>query len=121
MNKNQKKITATVSGLAAAATVAISSIGIMSMNTEELNYSINAINQYRYELTIDEPKSESIDKVELYCNDGLVDYTLLPDGSLNSVPLIFSNLDNLKIKMYKQGEEVGSAKFDENGKLIYKH
>lgn len=121
MNKNQKKITATASSLAAAAAIALGSIGIINSQTEKLNYEVYVVNQYVSEIAIDEPKTESVDKIELYCNGDYVDNTILPDGTIKSIPLVFTNLENLEIKMYKQGKNVGTATFNEKDELIYKH
>lgn len=119
MNKNQKKITAMASGIGAVAVAAGTMLGVMSGTVEELDYNMYVVSPYVTEMKIEEPKGISIDKVELYCNGELVDDTLLPDGTLKSIPLIFTDLENLEIKMYQKGKSKGTAKFDEDDKLIY--
>ncbi len=121
MNKNQKKVTATASGLAATAAIAFSMLGIMGGTEETLNYDIYVVSPYVSEIKIDEPKGESIDKIELYCNGEFVDNALLPNGTIQSIPLVFTDLENLEIKLYKRGKSAGTAKFDEDDKLIYRH
>ena len=120
MNKNQKKVTAMTSGIAALAIAAGTIVGVMSNTSIEIPYNTYVVNQYVTEMSIGEPEGENIDLVELYCNGSLVDNTILPDGTFKSIPLVFTDLQNLEIKCYSTGKEKGSATFDENNKLIYK-
>ena len=120
MNKNQKKVTTMTSGIAAVAIAAGTMIGTMSNNSIEIPYDTYVVNQYVTEMSIEAPKDENIDLVELYCNGEIVDNTILPNGTFKSIPLVFTNFQNLEIKCYSTGKEVGNATFDENNKLIYK-
>lgn len=103
--------------------VVTAAVGTSLLSTPSINidYDINNVNEYVTQLSIEEPKNEDIDLIELYCNDKLVDKSIFPDGSFQSVPLIFTNLNNLEIKMYKQGQYVGSAKFNDKRELIYEN
>lgn len=121
MNKNQKKVTAMTSSIAAVAIAAGTMLGVMTGTEEKLDYNIYVVSPYVSEIEIEEPKGESIDKIELYCNGEFVDNALLPEGTIQSIPLVFTDLENLEIKLYKQGKSAGTASFNENDELIYRH
>lgn len=117
-NKNKKKLTG-MGGIIGAGVVTAGIIaGVTYTSPIEVPYSLEVVNQYVTELKIEMPEKENVDKVELYCNDEYVGNGLLPDKGIRSIPLIYSNLDNLSLKMYEHGKVVGTGKFKDN-KLIY--
>lgn len=120
MTKNSKKISAMSGGIGAVAVAAGILVGTMTPEKIEIPYEVYQVNQYVSEMKIDIPQEESVDLVEMYVNDSYVDNALMPDGTFKSIPLVFTECNNLTFKMYKQGNVCGTADFDENDKLIYK-
>lgn len=70
-------------------------------------------------MTLDVPDELSADIAELYLNGAEVDKMLLPNGSIKAIPLVFSDTDNLSIKLYRLGEQVGTVEF-KDGKAVLK-
>ncbi len=121
MTSNKKKVTIMSSTIGAIAIAAGTTLGILYNNQTELQYNISNVNEYVVEMKIEEPKEENIDLIELYCNDNFVDNTILPDGAFRSIPLVFTDLENLEIKCYSKGKEKGIASFNKDNKLIYRN
>lgn len=119
MTKNSKKISAMSGGIGAVAITAATLVATLTPHPVEIPYNIYVESQYVSEMEIKIPQEESVDLVELYVNDSYVDNALMPDGTFKSIPLVFTNHDNLTFKMYNQGEVCGTGAFDENDKLIY--
>lgn len=109
MNKKTKKgIGVSVASIFVAATLAL--FGISGENVSEVNYTIEEKGNIA-EMTVDVPEEMSADIVELLCNGETVTKALMPSGKLMTIPLVFSNLDNLELRLYKRGEVVGVGKF----------
>ena len=107
MNKKQ----GIIGGTAAACAAAL----IMTMSggqVAEIDYEIIPQNEYVYTMTIDVPDELNVDIVELLLNDTEVDKVCLPENSFASVPLVFENLENLELKLYRRGRCVGTAEFE---------
>lgn len=86
--------------------------------TLEIPYSFKDGSDRTKTLIIDVPDELSIDIATLYVNDAEVATALLPtDAKFTSIPVVFENLENLEIKLYRMGEEIGSARFI-NGILL---
>lgn len=119
MNTNQKKITGTIASVTAAAAVALGSVGILSNQKTEIPYQVNVVNQYVSELVVEPPAKESVDIMTLYLGEGKISTALLPNETLKSIPLMFTDLENLKIDCYKQGKIIGEITFDDNDKCFY--
>lgn len=69
-------------------------------------------------LIIDVPAELSVDIATLYVNDAEVATALIPTFSkFTTIPVVFENLENLEIKLFRMGEEIGSARFI-NGILL---
>lgn len=109
--KKGKKIMAGVASVFAAATIAF--FGLNVDTTTEIEYKLVEGDKVT-ELSITPPEDAKVDIAELYCNESLVTKTALPDGKLKSLPLIFSDLDNLELRFYKLGEFAGVGTFKEN-------
>lgn len=109
-----KRYAAGIAGGAAAAVAAAALIMGSSGGTEiELTYEITQKNEYVTEMRIEAPDELSADIAELDLNGAEVDKTLLPDGKFESAPIVFSDLSNLEIKLYRLGEQVGTARFED--------
>lgn len=107
MSKKKKEA---VAGIAALFTAAMVMFGISGEKAVEVNYSI-VTGESVCEMSVDMPENISADIVSLYCNDGLVTKTVLPNGTLKSVPIVFSDLENLELRFYKLNELIGIGKF----------
>lgn len=119
MNQNnKKKITGITSILSAGIVTAGIVAGVTYNSIIEVPYEIKIVNQYLSSLEINMPQKENVDLVELYCNGNYVDNALLPNDKLIAIPLIYTNLDNLSLKMYNHGKQIGTGKFKDD-KLIY--
>lgn len=106
-----KKAASGVVAVFAAATLAF--FGLNGNTAIETKYEIIKGDKVA-ELVIYPPEDVGVDIVELYCNESLVTKTLLPEGRLKSIPLVFSDLKNLELKLYKRGKVEGIGKFDED-------
>ena len=107
-SKTKKGIGVSVASIFVAATLAL--FGISGDNITEADYSIEEKGNIA-EMTVDVPEEMSADIVELLCNGETVTKALMPNGKLMTIPLVFSNLDNLELRLYKRGEVVGIGKF----------
>ena len=116
-----KKRTKAIGGAVAAAAAATALIATNPAADKEvnINYDIHPINEYVSEMTLDVPDELSADIAELYLNGSEVDKMLLPNGSIKAIPLVFSDTDNLTIKLYRLGEQVGTVEF-KDGKAVLK-
>lgn len=116
-----KKRTKAIGGAVAAAAAATALIATNPAADKEvnINYDIHPINEYVSEMTLDVPDELSADIAELYLNDAEVDKMLLPNGSIKAIPLVFSDTDNLTIKLYRLGEKIGTVEF-KDGKAVLK-
>lgn len=113
MSKKKKGIAAAGAAVFCAAVLAM--FGISGDEVIEMEYEI-AESGNMCEMAISAPDDVSFDIAELLCNGQSVTKTVLPDGRLRSLPIIFTNLDNLEFKFYRLGEVVGIGKI-EDGKL----
>lgn len=112
----KKKTKTTISAIAAAAATTALIVTNTATNTKtyDIGYDINPINEYVSEMSLDVPDELSIDIVELDVNGAEADKALLPNENLTAIPLVFTDLNNLEIKLYKRGERIGTAKFEDN-------
>lgn len=110
---NKKK--GAITGAAAVFVVAaLAMFGISGENIIEADYTITE-NGNVSEMAINLPEeiADETDIVELMCNDNSVTKTLMPNGKLKTIPLVFTNKENLLLRLYKQGEVIGIGKFEE--------
>ena len=116
-----KKRTKAIGGAVAAAAAATALIATNPAADKEvnINYDIHPVNEYVSEMTLDVPDELSADIEELYLNGAEVDKMLLPNGSIKAIPLVFSDTDNLSIKLYRLGEQIGTVEF-KDGKAVLK-
>ena len=116
-----KKRTKAIGGAVAAAAAATALIATNPAADKEvnINYDIHPINEYVSEMTLSLPAALSADIAELYLNGAEVDKMLLPNGSIKAIPLVFSDTDNLSIKLYRLGEQIGTVEF-KDGKAVLK-
>lgn len=116
-----KKRTKAIGGAVAAAAAATALIATNPAADKEvnINYDIHPVNEYVSEMTLDVPDELLADIAELYLNGAEVDKMLLPNGSIKAIPLVFSDTDNLSIKLYRLGEQVGTVEF-KDGKAVLK-
>lgn len=112
----KKKTKTTIGAIAAAAatTALIATNTATNTKTYDIGYDINPINEYVSEMSLDVPDELSVDIVELDVNGAEADKALLPNENLTAIPLVFTDLNNLEIKLYKRGERIGVAKFEDN-------
>ena len=110
----KKKTKTTIGAIAAAAatTALIATNTATNTKTYDIGYDINPINEYVSEMSLDVPDELSIDIVELDINGAEADKALLPNENLKAIPLVFTDLNNLEIKLYKRGNQIGTAKFE---------
>lgn len=110
----KKKTKTTIGAIAAAAatTALIATNTATNTKTYEIEYDIHPINEYVSEMSLDVPDEISADIIELDVNGAEADKALLPNDSLKAIPLVFSDLNNLEIKIYKRGNQIGTAKFE---------
>ena len=112
----KKKTKTTIGAIAAAAatTALIATNTATNTKTYDIGYDINPINEYISEMSLDVPDELSVDIVELDVNGAEADKALLPNENLKAIPLVFTDLKNLEIKLYKRGEKIGVANFKDN-------
>lgn len=112
----KKKTKTTIGAIAAAAatTALIATNTATNTKTYDIGYDINPINEYVSEMSLDVPDELSVDIVELDVNGAGADKALLPNENLKAIPLVFTDLKNLEIKLYKRGEKIGVAEFKDN-------
>lgn len=118
MTHNGKVITSMTSGIAAVAIAAGTMIGVLTPEKTEIPYEINVVSPYVSEISVDIPEKESIGLYELYLNNELVDRNVIPE-TIQTIPLVLSETDNLSFKFYQQGECVATGEFEED-KLYFK-
>lgn len=114
-----KKITRkkVVTGVAAAVVSAtLMLFGLNGGDAIEVKYDLVQTDEVT-ELKIYPDEDISVDIVELYCNGAAVTKALLPAQTLKSIPLVFSDLTNLELRLYKKGEVIGVGNFNEDKKL----
>ena len=86
--------------------------------TTEIAYSFDTSNQYSTRMIIDVPDELQIDVVELCLENVVVDTALIPTQcDFESIPLLFTDLNTLKLKLYRYGEPIGEAIF-KDGKCV---
>lgn len=112
----KKKTKTTIGAIAAAAatTALIATNTATNTKTYDIGYDVHPINEYVSEMSLDVPDELSVDIVELDVNGAEADKALLPNENLKAIPLVFTDLKNLEIKLYKRGEKIGVAKFEDN-------
>lgn len=110
----KKKTKTTIGAIAAAAatTALIATNTATNTKTYDIGYDINPINEYVSEMSLDVPDELSVDIVELDVNGAEADKALLPNENLKAIPLVFTDLNNLEIVLFKRGEKIGTAKFE---------
>lgn len=113
MNESNKKkgLIAGAAAIFVAATLAV--FGISGDTIVEVDYSLTTENNLS-ELSLTPPEEASVDIVELYCNGELVTKAVLPDGTLKSIPFVFSDLSNLELRLYRLNEVIGIGKFEDD-------
>lgn len=102
-------------GGAAAAAVAAAAVALSGMGIEkyDIDYHLTAVNEYVTEMSLDASKEMGADIVVLKVNGAEVDTALLPNGKLTSIPIVFSDLDNLSLDLYQRGKKIGTAEFND--------
>ena len=108
---NKKKTLKVTGGIAAVITAVIVAVS-GGQKEVDIDYTIYNKNEYISVMEIDTPEESNIDIVELYLNGEEVDKTLLPNGSFESIPMVFEDLSRLELKLYRKGKCVGTAKFN---------
>lgn len=117
--RKTKKITGkkVVTGITAVvASAAIALFGLSGEDAIEVKYDLVQVDNAT-ELKIYPDEDVSVDIVELYCNESVVTKALLPTQTLKSIPLVFSDLTNLELRLYKKGDVIGVGSFNEDKKL----
>ena len=112
LTTNQKKVTGMTGAIVAVAATAGVILGTTNNSKIEIPYSVNVVNQYISELVVTPPKSENVDLVKLYLNDNFVDVASMTNDSLKSIPIMFTDLDNLNVECYSENKVVGVIEFD---------
>lgn len=80
--------------------------------TIEIGYSFTNENKRSKTLVIDVPDYLSADIATMYVNKAEVGTTLLPNqASFTTLPVVFEDLSNIEIKLYRMGKEIGNAYF----------
>ena len=110
--KKTTKATIGTTAAAVAATALIITNTATNTKTYDIEYDIHPINEYVSEMSLDVPDEISADIIELDVNGAEADKALLPNDSLKVIPLVFSDLNNLEIKLFKRGNQIGTAKFE---------
>lgn len=102
-------------GGAAAAAVAASAVALSGVGVEkyDIDYHLTAVNEHVTEMSLDASEEMGADIVVLKVNGAEVDTTLLPNGKLTSIPIVFSDLDNLSLDLYQRGRKIGTAEFND--------
>ena len=114
-----KKTTGKKAAAGIAAVVVSATLMLFGLNGEdaiEVEYDIVQGDKVT-ELKIYPDEDVSVDIAELYCNGTIVTKALLPTGTLKSIPLVFSDLTNLELRLYKKGDIIGVGSFDKDKKL----
>lgn len=112
MTNNKKK--AASGGLIAAAALTAVIMQNTSIVTFEMPYSITSVNEYVNQMSVEIPDEAKVDIIKLMVNGQEVDKTCLPQNTFVSSPIVFKGVDNLEIKMYRRGKEVGTVKYDKD-------
>ena len=80
--------------------------------TTEIGYSFTQASERSKTITIDVPEYLSADIVTMYVNGAEVNTVLLPGNpNFTTIPVVFEDLSNIEFKLYRMGEEIGSARF----------
>lgn len=80
--------------------------------TTEIGYSFTYESERIKTITIDVPEYLSADIVTMYVNGAEVNTVLLPGNpNFTTIPVVFEDLSNIEFKLYRMGEEIGSARF----------
>ena len=108
MSNKKKGAITSVAAIFVAATLAM--FGISGETVLEVDYTLETDGNL-CEMTVNPPEEIGVDIVELYCNDSFVTKTVLPNGTLKSIPFVFSNLENLELRFYKLGKVIGVGNF----------
>ena len=115
MTNKRKTITASiVAGLFAVTTLAM--FGISGETVIEMDYNI-VNGETVTSMEVYPPEEMSVDIIELYCNGEFVTRTLLPNGKLQSIPFVFTDVGNLELRFYKLSECIGIGNFKD--KILY--
>lgn len=111
---SNKKKTGAVTGIAAIFTATLLAFfGTGGETVLEVDYSLTK-NETVCELSVYPPDEAEADIIELYVGESLVTKALLPSGKLKSIPFVFSDLNNLELRLYKYGNVIGIGKFNED-------
>lgn len=80
--------------------------------TLEIGYSFLSTSERSKTLIIDVPDVLSADIATMYVNGAEVSTTLIPtEAKFTTIPVVFEDLSNIEIKLYRMGEEIGTAYF----------
>ena len=80
--------------------------------TTEIGYSFTNESKRSKTLVIDVPDFLLADIATMYVNKAEVGTTLLPNQArFTTLPVVFEDLSNIEIKLYRMGEEIGNAYF----------
>lgn len=109
-----KKAAAGITAVVISATLML--FGLNGKEATEVEYDIVQGDKVT-ELKIYPDEDASVDIAELYCNGAIVTKALLPTGTLKSIPLVFSDLTNLELRLYKKGDIIGVGSFNKDKKL----
>lgn len=111
MNNNSSKKRGLITGVAAIFVAAtLTMFGISGETVIEVDYNLSTQGNL-CELSVYPPEEIGVDIVEVYCNDSFVTKTVLPNGTLKSIPFVFSNLENIELRFYKLNEVIGIGNF----------
>ncbi len=115
MNTNKKTV-----GAAIGVTAAITAATFLSETpTKQIvgKWSVTTHNPYYATMKIEVPYEFTPDIVVLKLNDMEVDKALLPHEEIETLPIVFSNAENLSLDMQVRGEVAATAVFNEDGTL----
>ena len=78
--------------------------------TTQIPFELRNESDFAKSIVVNPDDKLSIDIIEMYLGDSLVDYCLIPNTNyITSVPIMFEDLSYLEFKLYRAGEQVGSA------------
>lgn len=78
--------------------------------TTRIAYELRDESEFAKSIVIHPDDNLSIDIIEMYLGDALIDYCLIPNTNyITSIPIMFEDLSYLEFKMYRAGTQVGSG------------
>lgn len=87
--------------------------GISGETIVEVGYELSK-SETVYEMSLSLPEDAEADIVELYVSGNLVTKALMPNGTLKSIPFVFSDLENVELRVYKLGKVIGVGNFKDD-------